>query len=187
MDVDWEQGTVTVNEVQMWVGGELVVKGPRPRVAYAPSRPCVARWTPSRTSTIRAERAGEPVLATDRLFTSPTGKPVLDHTLWRVINRARLAAGLPRFRPYDLRHSHASILIELGAHPKMISERMGHTEIGVTMNVYGHLFSGAQHRLTETSTPSSSAPVPKQRKSDEPQPLAQSGGEAQNQRVRHRE
>jgi hypothetical protein len=31
----------------------------------------------------------------------------------------------------------------------MISERMGHTEIGVTMNVYGHLFSGAQHRLTE--------------------------------------
>jgi hypothetical protein len=41
------------------------------------------------------------------------------------------------------------LLIELGAHPKMISERMGHTEIGVTMNVYGHLFSGAQHGLTE--------------------------------------
>ena len=74
---------------------------------------------------------------------------MLDHTLWRVISRARVAAGLPRFRPYDLRHSHASLLIELGAHPKMISERMGHTEIGVTMNVYGHLFSGAQHRLTE--------------------------------------
>lgn len=50
--------------------------------------------------------------------------------------------------PYDLRHSHASLLINLGAHPKAISERMGHTEIGVTMNVYGHLFEGAQGQLT---------------------------------------
>ena len=37
----------------------------------------------------------------------------------------------------------------LGAHPKAISERMGHTEIGVTMNVYGHLFEGAQGELTQ--------------------------------------
>ena len=54
------------------------------------------------------------------------------------------------FRPYDLRHSHASLLIELGAHPKAISERMGHSEIGVTMNVYGHLFAGAQRSLTDS-------------------------------------
>lgn len=69
--------------------------------------------------------------------------------MWRIVNRARLAAELPWFRPYDLRHSHASLLINLGAHPKAISERMGHTEIGVTMNVYGHVFEGAQGQLTE--------------------------------------
>lgn len=40
-------------------------------------------------------------------------------------------------------------MINLGAHPKAISERMGHTEIGVTMNVYGHLFEGAQGQLTQ--------------------------------------
>lgn len=73
----------------------------------------------------------------------------MDHTVWKIINRARIAAGLEHFRPYDLRHSHASLLIELGAHPKAISERMGHSEIGVTMNVYGHLFEGAQVKLTE--------------------------------------
>jgi integrase len=87
-------------------------------------------------------------LESDRLFTSPPGKPLLDHTLWRLINRARVAAGLPYFRPYDLRHTHASLLIDIGAHPKAISERMGHTEIGVTMNVYGHLFDGKQFELT---------------------------------------
>jgi integrase len=86
---------------------------------------------------------------TDRFFTSPTGKPMLDHTIWRIVSRARESAGLPHFRPYDLRHSHASLLINLGAHPKAISERMGRTEIGVTMNVYGHLFEGAQGQLTK--------------------------------------
>ena len=71
-----------------------------------------------------------------------------DHTLWEIIDKSRRSSGLPTFRPYDLRHSHASLLIELGAHPKAISERMGHSEIGVTMNVYGHLFQGAQAKLT---------------------------------------
>jgi integrase len=73
---------------------------------------------------------------------------MLDHTVWRIVRRAQVAEDLPRFRPYDLRHSHASLLIDLGAHPKAISERMGHAEICVTMNVYGHLFSDAQERLT---------------------------------------
>ena len=74
---------------------------------------------------------------------------MLDHTLWRIVNRACDKAGLQRIRPYDLRHSHASLLIDIGAHPKAISERMGHTEIGVTMNVYGHLFEGKQKELTQ--------------------------------------
>ena len=40
------------------------------------------------------------------------------------------------------------MLIDLDAHPKAISERMGHSEIGVTMDVYGHLFQDKQERLT---------------------------------------
>ncbi|MBI1844854.1 MAG: tyrosine-type recombinase/integrase [Actinobacteria bacterium] len=64
------------------------------------------------------------------------------------VHNAQVAAGLPRFRPHDLRHTHASLLIDLDAHPKAISERMGHSEIGVTMNVYGHLFQDKQEKLT---------------------------------------
>lgn len=149
MDIDWDAGTLTVNEVQMWVSGELVVKGPKTDsgVRTIP----VPRWLLddiSKKLQERSDRTGIPTLESDRLFTSPTGKPLLDHTLWRLINRARMRAGLPYFRPYDLRHTHASLLIDLGAHPKAISERMGHTEIGVTMNVYGHLFDGKQFELT---------------------------------------
>jgi integrase len=149
MDIDWESGTLTVNEVQMWVSGELVVKGPKTEsgVRTIP----IPRWLLADIEMRlqqRSDRTGAPVLESDRLFTSPTGKPMLDHTVWRVVTQARVGAGLAYFRPYDLRHSHASLLIDLGAHPKAISERMGHTEIGVTMNVYGHLFDGKQHELT---------------------------------------
>lgn len=85
---------------------------------------------------------------TDRMFVSPTGGPMFDHTRWRIVHNAQVAADLPRFRPYDLRHTHASLLIDLDAHPKAISERMGHSEISVTMDVYGHLFQDKQERLT---------------------------------------
>jgi integrase len=148
-DVDWQRHTITVSEAQMWVNGTLVTKGPKTdsgvRVIPIPA------WLADDLAAMLAARHKRTEANPDRaerLFRSPTGKPMVDHTVWRIVHRAQVAAGLPRFRPYDLRHSHASLLIDLGAHPKAISERMGHAEIGVTMNVYGHLFSNAQERLT---------------------------------------
>src|SRR5690242_3890732 len=54
------------------------------------------------------------------------------------------------FRTYDLRHTHASLLIEQGANPLEIAQRMGHTDASITLRVYGHIFEGAQRRLTAT-------------------------------------
>jgi integrase len=51
-------------------------------------------------------------------------------------------AGLPSFRFHDLRHSHASLLLLSGANPKIVQERLGHSQIGVTMNIYSHLLPG---------------------------------------------
>ena len=52
-------------------------------------------------------------------------------------------------RFHDLRHTHVSILIGLGAHPKAIMERLGHSSITVTLNTYGHLFPELDESLTE--------------------------------------
>lgn len=46
-------------------------------------------------------------------------------------------------RFYDLRHTHASLLIAEGVHPKKIAERLGHASIKLTMDLYGHLFEGS--------------------------------------------
>ena len=60
------------------------------------------------------------------------------------------AAGLsPRVRTHDLRHTCASLLISLGAHPKAIQERLGHSDISVTLNLYGHLFPSLEEQLTD--------------------------------------
>jgi len=56
---------------------------------------------------------------------------------------ARKAAGLPQLHFHDLRHIHASVLIEQGVDFKVIQERMGHSSITVTLDLYGHLRTGA--------------------------------------------
>lgn len=47
---------------------------------------------------------------------------------------------LPMVRFHDLRHSHASLLVKMGVQPKEISSRLGHSNIGITMDLYSHLY-----------------------------------------------
>jgi integrase len=85
------------------------------------------------------------------LFQTRYGNPLnRDHFREDVVRPALRAAGLPdTIRTYDLRHSHASLLIDLGANPLAIAQRMGHADASVTLRVYGHLFKGTQQKLSE--------------------------------------
>lgn len=53
-------------------------------------------------------------------------------------------AGLPRVRFHDLRHSAATLLLSLGTHPKVVQELLGHSQIGVTMDIYSHSLPNMQ-------------------------------------------
>jgi integrase len=73
-----------------------------------------------------------------------------DHFRENVILPALRAAGLPEaIRTYDLRHSHASLLIDLCANPLAVAQRMGHSDAAFTLRVYGHLLDGVQAKLSE--------------------------------------
>jgi integrase len=48
------------------------------------------------------------------------------------------AAGLPTIRLHDLRHTHASLMLQQGVHPKVVSERLGHGSTAFTMDTYAH-------------------------------------------------
>jgi integrase len=58
------------------------------------------------------------------------------------------------FRFHDLRHSHASHLLRAGVHPKIVSERLGHSTVGITLDTYSHVLPGMQEdavRLLDTA------------------------------------
>ena len=70
----------------------------------------------------------------DRLF------EVTKHYLKHEMERGCKKTGLPLIRVHDLRHSHASLLIELGFAPLLISERLGHESVTTTLEIYSHLY-----------------------------------------------
>lgn len=53
-------------------------------------------------------------------------------------------AGLPNIRFHDLRHSAATVLLDLGIHPKVVQEMLGHSQIGMTMDIYSHVLPTMQ-------------------------------------------
>ena len=52
-------------------------------------------------------------------------------------------------RFHDLRHSHATFLLKHGIHPKVVAERLGHTQIGITMDIYSHVLPSMQKQAAE--------------------------------------
>jgi integrase len=58
--------------------------------------------------------------------------------------KALVQSGLPKIRFHDLRHTHASLLLRRGVHVKIVSERLGHSNITITLNTYSHLLPGMQ-------------------------------------------
>lgn len=63
------------------------------------------------------------------------------------MNRGIEVSGVKRIRMHDLRHSHASLLVELGCSPILISERLGHEDIKTTLQTYSHLYPNKQKDL----------------------------------------
>lgn len=51
---------------------------------------------------------------------------------------------LPRIRLHDLRHTSATLALALGIHPKIVSERLGHSTINITLDTYSHVIPGLQ-------------------------------------------
>lgn len=93
---------------------------------------------------------GEKYRDYDLVFTVPGGAPIHDGNLARRDYKPLLEkAGLPPIRFHDLRHSAASILLEMGVHPKIVAEMLGHSQINITMDIYSHAIPGLQKVAVE--------------------------------------
>jgi integrase len=86
---------------------------------------------------------GKTLSDNDPVF-STLGKPLLSNTVssaWRkIVGRS----GIKRIRLHDARHTHASLMLKQGIHPKIVQERLGHSSIQITLDTYSHVAPGLQ-------------------------------------------
>lgn len=76
---------------------------------------------------------------------SPTPPDTLSTNFASFIRRSKL----PHLRFHDLRHTHATQLLKHGIHPKVVSERLGHSKIGITLDTYSHVMPGMQEEAAQ--------------------------------------
>ncbi len=90
-------------------------------------------------------RLGAPPSRADLVFTDTRGGPLHESNLLRRWWHPLLErAGLPRMRFHDLRHTHATLLLTQGVNPKVVQERLGHSQISMTLDVYSHVVPSLQ-------------------------------------------
>jgi integrase len=78
------------------------------------------------------------------VYTREDGAPMQPRSLTRAWQSAIGQIKLPRVRFHDLRHAHATHLLSNGVHPKVASERLGHSRVGITLDLYSHVLPGMQ-------------------------------------------
>lgn len=74
----------------------------------------------------------------DIVFAREDGQPLHPERLSKLFGASVKAGGLPAIRFHHLRHTHATLALQAGVHPKVVSERLGHGDVGMTLNVYSH-------------------------------------------------
>ncbi len=79
---------------------------------------------------------------TEYVFSHDDGSPMYPNTVSRAFANIVEQARIPYMRLHDLRHTHATLMLKQGVHPKIVSERLGHASITITLDTYSLCFQG---------------------------------------------
>ena len=148
-DIDLILGQVYVSRSLHCLKGGGIVFRPtktasgRRTVALSPLASVVLREHREKQEHERA-MLGLPLKDDDLVFVQLDGKPLLpdsvSHARFKLVRRA----GLKPIRLHDARHTHASLMLKQGIHPKIVQERLGHSSIAITLDTYSHVAPGLQ-------------------------------------------
>ena len=81
---------------------------------------------------------------TGLVFTLENGEALDPEDVSRYWRQAVKKAMLPQIRLHDLRHTHATLALQAGVHPKVVSERLGHATVSITLDTYSHAIPAMQ-------------------------------------------
>jgi integrase len=151
-NVDLVEARITVCQSLQQTNAGLSVKEPKSRRGRQVALPAFA---------VEALRAHKVRQAEERLVAGPLWVdnglvfPKQDGRFWEpdsftsTFARAIHKAGLPHLNFHALRHSHATLLLKQGINPKIVSERLGHTKVGITLDIYSHVLPGMQEEAAQ--------------------------------------
>jgi len=91
---------------------------------------------------------GKPLTGEDLVFSDVKGKPLLPNSVTHAWIKLVRRTGIKPIRLHDARHSHASLMLKQGTHPKVVQERLGHASIQITLDTYSHVALGLQEAAT---------------------------------------
>lgn len=138
-DIDFKNKTLTINKSYQRLDKEDIISEPKTpksnRIITLPAFLC--------TNLEEYIKTLYSIEADDRLF------HFTKYFLHNEMNRGCKKSNVKRIRLHDLRHSHASLLIELGFSPLLISERLGHENIETTLNTYSHLYPNKHSQVSD--------------------------------------
>ena len=90
---------------------------------------------------------GDKWIENDLIFPSTIGTLKDPRNLIKVFKQYLKKAGLPEIRFHDLRHTAATLMLQMGTHPKIVQERLGHSDISLTLNTYSHVMPSMQEEV----------------------------------------
>lgn len=96
-----------------------------------------------------AQAFGDSYPTHDKLMRYPDGRALHPDTITRRFNRLVDLAGVRRIRLHDIRHTYATVSLDSGINPKIVSDRIGHSDLSVTFQIYGHRSVGQDREAAE--------------------------------------
>jgi integrase len=141
-DIDLNLGVLSVRRTVVQIGTDFVVNEPKTargkRLVELPAYAVEALQQHLRCMMIEGHAGAGWV------FVSRNGKFLRRNVVRQQLREIVTKAGLPKIRFHDLRHTCATLLMSGGTHAKVVQERLGHSQIGVTLDTYSHVLPGMQ-------------------------------------------
>jgi integrase len=149
-DVDWTSQTVRITRTaQRMPGKGIVFHAPKTHrsirpIALSPVTLRILKTHRTAQAEHRLAMGGDYV-DHDLVFASALGAPLDGTNVTKNFQRLARDAGLGHVRFHDLRHSAATLMLAAGTNPKIVSERLGHATVNITLDTYSHVLPDMQH------------------------------------------
>ncbi len=149
-DVDWQHSTLLIRASVQEDGSKFIIA--EPKTAYSRRRIGLTPMALAALQTHRERIKQEKALlgaawetAYDLVFPNTVGGVMIpDNFVKRNFKALLRKTGLPDIRFHDLRHTAATLMLSRGINPKVVSEMLGHSDVGITLRIYAHVLPHMQ-------------------------------------------